>query len=204
MKLRHIVPVAISALVPGFGHLVAGRPGRGVLLFFLFGFAIDGLLYSHVQSLLPPQEAALPPLNIRNASLALGAALWLIALADVIAIEMRKRRIESKAGEATEYIRQALVASLCDDWRAAARALHAALRINPRDADALFHIGAVYAASGHRRKARRALHRCIRSDHDGKWDKQAAEQLDALDTTRQPAKLRSAKPEKDDQGETRA
>ena len=204
MKIGHTIPLLISAVVPGCGHIAAGRPARGLLLFFLFGFAIDGFLYSQAQSILPPDRTPLPPAAIHNIAIAAGAALWLLAIADTAAIVRRQRRIESRAAEATDLIRQALVASLRKDWSAAAHALHAALRIDPHDPDALFHLGVVYAAAGHRRKARRALQRCVRCDHDGKWDSQAAEQLDALDAAPPPGEPAPANAAKDNQGETRA
>lgn len=198
MKLGHVIPVALSAVLPGSGHIAAGRPAKGVVLFFLFGFAVDALLYSQALAILPPTYHPVSPALVRGLAFAVGGLLWLYALIDTAAVERRLRRIDARAGEATAHIRDGLIAYLCDDLRAAARAFHTALRINDRDADALYHLGVVYAAAGHPRKARHALQRCIRFDDDGKWDNQAHDQLEALDAAPAP---QAPSPEKDAQGE---
>ncbi len=186
------MPVLLSAVIPGMGHVAAGRTTRGLIVFFLFGFAVDGYLYSQALRILPANVAPVEPGLMRTVSLAFAGALWLIALADTARLALRRRRIVSRADEATALIRNGLVAYLRDDLAAAAHALHAALRINDRDPDALYHLGVVYAASGHVRKARRALLRCIRFDDEGKWDVEAHDHLQALDAapprhTRTPA-----------------
>ncbi len=181
MKIGRYVPIAISAILPGLGHIAAGRTATGLLLFFLFGFAVDGYFYSQALGVLPAGVAPASPELVRTVSLAGAAVLWLLAVADSTRIALRRRRLESRAHEATAHIRDGLVAYLRNDLRAAARALHAALRINDRDPDALYHLGVVYAAAGHRRKARRALQRCIQFDGRGKWDAEAHDHLRALD-----------------------
>ena len=199
MKIARIVPVVVSAVIPGLGHVAAGRTAKGLFLFFLFGFAVDGYFYSQALSILPAGVAPVSPGLVRTLALAGGAVLWLYAVVDATAIARRLRRIESRADEATGHLRKGLVAYLRDDLAAAAHALHAALRINGRDPDALYHLGVVYAAAGHRRKARRALQRCIRFDDNGKWDTEAHDHLRALDSA--PPATRKPKATKEDQGE---
>ena len=61
MKIAHVLPIAVSAVMPGCGHIAAGRTARGLLVFFLFGFAVDGFFYSQALSILPPEHAAVAP-----------------------------------------------------------------------------------------------------------------------------------------------
>ena len=199
MKLGHVIPVALSAVLPGIGHIAAGRSIKGIVLFFLFGFAVDGFLYGQALTILPPTHHPVSPSLVRGIALGLGGLLWLYAVIDTTAFARRQRRVESRADEATGHIRDGLIAYLRDDLRAAARAFHAALRINGRDPDALYHLGVVYAAAGHARKARRALRRCIRFDDGGKWDNKAHDHLEAIDAPAAPAA--PPEPEKESQGD---
>ena len=181
MRIRDAIAIVLSMLLPGIGHIVAGKAWKGVLLFFLFGFALDGWIYSQAATVLPPEHTALSIPTIRGGALALGAVLWAYAVGDTLALALRRRRIAAKADAADGHIRNALVAYLRDDHQAALNDLRAAQRINDRDPDAFFHLGVNYAALGQRRKARKAFRQCIRYDHGGKWDAQAHGQLHALD-----------------------
>ncbi len=89
----------------------------------------------------------------------------------------------------------AIVAYLRDDLAAATQSLRAALRISPRDPDALFYLGVLYAKAGQARKARKALYRCIRYDTDGKWDDEAHEQLRVIEGGPQASSPPPSKPE---------
>jgi tetratricopeptide (TPR) repeat protein len=192
VKANCIVPIGLSAVFPGVGHIAAGRPARGLLLVFLFGFAIDGYLYSQAQTLLPPERTTISPGSLRGGALALGGLLWAIAIADSAAAAFRCRRMEARSGLANTHIREALVAYLRNDPAAATQSLRAALRISPRDPDALFYLGVIYAKSGHSRKARKALYRCIRYDTEGKWDDEAHEQLGVIEGASQSSSSSSS------------
>ncbi|NQT86136.1 hypothetical protein HQ560_05185 [bacterium] len=176
MKTAQIIPIALSVFLPGCGHIAAGRPGRGILVFFLFGFAIDGYLYSQAMSIVPADQAGSAS-TIHALSIVGGLLLWAYAVADTTRLGLRHRRIEARADDATGQLREGLVAYLRDDLHAAVLAYQGALRINDQDPDSLFHVGVAYAHLGQRKKARRALSRCIQYDNDGKWDDEAAEQL---------------------------
>lgn len=194
MKSAQVVPIVLSALLPGIGHIAAGRALKGILLFFLFGFAVDGWVYSQAASVLPPEQTLLSLPALRNGSLALGGLLWAFAVCDTAAIALRERRIAAKAEVADGHIREALVAHLRDDHQAAIKSLRAALRINDQDPDAWFHLGVAYARLKQLRKARRAFHLCIRYDRSGKWDIQVRDELEALQPppTAQPARAPAA------------
>ncbi len=181
MKIAEVIPTVVSLALPGIGHIVAGRVLKGILLFFLFGFAVDGWVYSQAASVLPREQALLSLPAMRNGSLALGGLLWAFAVFDTAAIALRRRRIAAKAEAADGHFRSALAAYLRNDYEAALKSLRAALRINDHDPDAYFHLGVIYASLGQPRKARKALRLCIRHDHDGKWDAQAQDQLQALE-----------------------
>ncbi len=191
MRIRDAIAIVLSVLLPGTGHIAAGKPWKGVLIFFLFGFALDGWLYSQAATVLPPEHTVLSIPAVRNGSLALGIILWAFAVCDTTALALRRRRIVAKADVADGHVRNALVAHLRRDPQAALNALRAALRINDQDPDAWFHLGVAQAGLGQRRKARKALRQCIRYDHDGKWDAQAQGQLDALARGRGTAGLPS-------------
>lgn len=181
MRIAHLIPILLSALLPGMGHIATGRVLKGIAVFFLFGFALDGWVYSRAAAVLPPERSLLGPAALRNASLALGSLLWAYAVLDTAAIALRRRRIAAKAEAATGHIRDALAAYLRNEPQAALASLRAALRINDQDPDALFYLGAIHASLGQARQARKALHKCIRYDHGGKWDAQAQDQLLALE-----------------------
>jgi tetratricopeptide (TPR) repeat protein len=200
VTLAPAVPIAVSVVLPGLGQVVAGRTLRGLALFFLFGCAADGYFYSQALRILPPEVAPVAPGLVRTLSLVGGGLVWLVAFADVVRLASRNRRIRSRAAEATAHIRKGLIAYLRHDLPAATRAFLAALRIDDRDPDALYHLGVAYAAAGQRRKARRALRRCVRFDADGKWDIEAQAHLHALDAPPQPAEP-PPEPQEEDHGE---
>ena len=208
MKANSLVPVCLSVVFPGAGQIAAGRPARGLLLIFLLGFAVDGYLYSQAQTLLPPERATISPASLRGGAFALGGLLWAIAIADAAATALRSRRMEASSGLANSHIREALVAYLRNDLPAATQSLRAALRIRPRDPDALFYSGVIHAKAGHSRKARKALCRCIRYDTEGKWDDEAHEQLRVIEGASQspsssssPSAPSKEKPQMDDEDE---
>lgn len=177
-KASLVIPVCVSAVLPGCGHIAVGQHGKGLLLFFLFGFAVDGVLYGHAQFFLRPEQGS-------SALYVLALILWLglgaYAVTDTVRLALRSRRVEAGTEAADAHIRQALVAYLADDLGAAETAARAALRANPNDADALFYLGVVYAQTGRRRLARRAFGRCLRCDADGKWEDEVEARLQALD-----------------------
>ncbi len=179
MNAVQIISIVLSALLPGSGHILVGRPLRGILVLFLLGFAVEGYFYGQIAPLDPPGWSG----TIYVISIIGGVLLWGYAVADTTRLALRHKRIEAKADAAIAQLREGLVAYLKDDLRAAVRAYRGALRIDDQDPDALFHVGVAYAHLGLHKKARRALNRCIQYDHDGKWDDEAAEQLRHLEAT---------------------
>jgi len=198
VKVREIAPVCISAALPGCGHIAAGKHFKGLLLFLFFGFALDGFLYGHFQHLLAPEQGTSAAYVV---ALVAGLGLWAYAVGDTLALAARSRRIEAKADVADAHIRQALAAYLADDYDGAGAALKGALRINPDDPDALFHLGAVHAAAGRPRPAARAFRKCLRCDLDGKWEREVHARLQRLHAppdaaaSTQPAVEESSPPE---------
>jgi len=178
VSLRQVIPVGISLALPGCGHIAAGRHLKGLLLFFLFGFAADGVLYGQAKAFLRPDQ---PTPTVCTLALLLGIGLWAYALADTVALVRRTRRVAASASVADAHVRQALVAYLANDLDAASAALRAALRLDPTDADALFYLGVVLARTGRPRHARRFLRRCLRWDRESKWEAEAQAQLRALE-----------------------
>jgi len=181
VKTAHVAPILLSIILPGTGHIAIGKALKGLLIFFCFGFAVDGWVYSQAASVLPPENSVLSIPALHRGSIALGGLIWAFATFDMVHLALRRRRLLAKAAVADGHIRDALVAHLRNDSEAALKELHAARRINDRDPDALFHLGVLYASRGERRKARRALLRCIRYDQEGKWDTHAQQQLRALE-----------------------
>jgi hypothetical protein len=179
VKLTQFIPVGVSLALPGCGHVVAGRHLKGLFLFFLFGFAVDGVLYGQAQALLRPDQ---PVPAICTLALLLGICLWAYALVDTVGLARRSRRMEANAPVTDAHVRRALVAYLADDLDTATTALRAALRMDPTDPDALFYLGVVLARGGRPRQARRLLHRCLRWDREGKWEAEAQGYLHALAT----------------------
>jgi tetratricopeptide (TPR) repeat protein len=178
VKLSQAIPVGISLALPGCGHIAAGRHLKGLLLFFLFGFAVDGVLYGQAKAFLRPDQ---PTPTACTVALFLGIGLWGYALADTVALVRRAGRVAASASVADAHVRQALVAYLANDLDAASAALRSALRLDPTDADTLFYFAVVLAHTGRPRHARRFFRRCLRWDREGKWEAEVQAQLRALD-----------------------
>lgn len=183
MKIAHVIPILLTLLLPGTGHIAIGKALKGLLIFFCFGFAVDGWVYSQAASVLPPEHTFLSVPALRRGSIALGALIWAFAAFDMARLALRRRRLLAKADVADAHIRDALVAHLRNDPERALRELRAAHRINDQDPDAFFHLGVLYASRGDRKRARKALLRCIRYDQEGKWDTHAQQQLRALEAS---------------------
>ncbi len=178
MKIADVLPPCISVVLPGCGHIAAGRHAKGLLIFFFFGFAVDGIVYGRAQFFLRPEQGSSA---VYVVSLIAAIGLWAYAVGDTVRLALRSRRVEAKADVADDHIRQALVAYLGEDFDAAEATCKAALRINREDADALFYLGVAQAHAGRTRQARRTLRRCLRADVDSKWDDEAWMHLRQLD-----------------------
>ena len=181
MRATDIAAVALSAVLPGCGHIAIGRAARGLLIFFLFGFAIDGWLYAQARSIFPDGAQSPEVVAIRYGAVAFGLALWALAVGDTTRLAIRRHRRQAHAQKADERVRAALVAILRDDYPTALKELLAARKSDPLDPATAYHLGVVHATLGNRRKARRAFAECIRLDSDGAWEHKAQEQLRLLE-----------------------
>ena len=184
MRAADIAPVALSAILPGCGHIAAGRAARGLLVFFLFGFAIDGWFYAQARCICTAEAHSPNASAIRYGAVAFGLLLWAFAVGDTARLAIRRHRRGAHAQGADAHVRAALVALLRDDHDAALRELLAAKRLDPLDPATAYHLGVVHAAAGRIRKARRAFHHCIRLDREGIWEVRVREQLRLLEAAR--------------------
>ena len=186
MRATDIAPVALSAILPGCGHIAAGRAARGLLVFFLFGFAIDGWFYAQARCICTAEAHSPDVSAIRYGAVAFGLVLWAFAVGDTARLAIRHHRRDAHAQKADAHVRAALIALLRDDHDAALRELLAARKLDPLDPATAYHLGVVHAAAGRVRKARRAFHHCIRLDREGLWEVKVREQLRLLEAPRTP------------------
>ncbi len=154
--------IALTA-IPGLGHLYLRRHAQGVAFFGLFAAALDGVLLG---ALWQGEDAALVGLVSRIAAV----AIWIGGLASVLRLTVFTDR-ERLARRRDEKVREGMVHYLRGELDPARRAFEdaAACDVDRHDFDVLFHLGAVAARAGDRRRARRLFRRCLAWDPGGKW-----------------------------------
>ena len=82
------------ALIPGLGQIQAGRGGRGLLIFLLFAFFLNGYL-------IMPFVHDSP--DLRFACLGLGIFFWLVSFVDVVRLGREEPDPAPPAPETTAH-----------------------------------------------------------------------------------------------------
>jgi hypothetical protein len=168
MRFRAI----LFSFVAGAGHIYLGRHVQGVAFFALFAGALNGLLIS---SFWQGEEAAW---WIRVVSGSAALLVFALAMASILGLTLFTDR-EALRKCRDEALRRGLVHYLRDELVQADRAFREALRcdVDRRDADVLFHLGAVACRLGEERRARRLFRHCLGCDPSEKWRAEVAREL---------------------------
>jgi tetratricopeptide (TPR) repeat protein len=162
---RRLLPVLLSAIAPGAGHLVRRQYLRAAALLLTFVVLLDGVAIGLL--LVAPRE---PELGHRLAlHCGIGAGfVWLVALGHMI---YRSYVFdENRQRQRVELLfRQGQQDYLRGDHQAALEAFKQAIKLDREDADLRLYLASTYQALGQRRRARRALRKCLNVDDAGKW-----------------------------------
>ena len=156
-----ILSILLTIVLPGAGHLLRRKYLRGVGLLFCLGVCVDGMFFAWIRLGETSGE------RYMYGFIALGAILWLYALADII----RLARVDREAAQQRkdEHLRQGLIHYLRDELDQAIAEFRAVLKLDSDDADARFHLAKAYRVAGQLDKASRALRRCRACDEEDKW-----------------------------------
>lgn len=170
---RHLVALLLG-VVTGLGHIYMRRRLKGVLLFYLFAAAANGVFIGRFW-----QGDAAP--WIFNASLAAGLSTWVYGVLDLWRLTFGTDR-EALRVERDRLLREGLQRYLKGEDRAAKERLERALALDVDRADACvrFHMAVVSRRLGDVRGARRMLDRCEDVDEDGKWRYEVQEERTRL------------------------
>lgn len=162
----------LLSTVTGAGHIYLGRHAQGVALFALFAASLNGVL---IGSFWQGDEAAW---WIRVVSGSAAALVFAVGTASILKLTLFTDR-EALRVRRDQALRSGLVHYLREELRDADRELREALRcdIDRRDADVLFHLGAVARRLGEDRRARRLFRQCLGCDPSGKWSYEVEREL---------------------------
>lgn len=168
MLLR--VVANLCAVVPGLGHVVLGRCGRGVMLFFFFATLLNGYLLAPY--LFPPEEVA------GRARLLLGASglVWAYAVTEVFLITVWRRRPAFVRRKRQLYY-EAHRAYLGDRLTDARRILNRLLRMDPEEPAGHFFLALVHRDLGNVWRARLRFREALWVDPDHRWRAQVRREL---------------------------
>lgn len=165
--------ILLSAMIPGLGDVMLGRPVRGMLLALGFTACVSMALLRAL--------FVQPVLNdmgfICVAAAALG--IWLFGLSGLIRIALRPL-IKLTRPDLDDFFRVGIHHYLNGRLTHAERAFKRMLWIDPADADAHLRLGLVYKAQGKAKRARASFKRCSAFDPEGKWRAEVARELRSL------------------------
>ena len=163
--------VIFSIFVPGLGQLLLGRPIRGALFLLGVGLCFDAALFARFRiEMLPHVRTALT-----WGPLAIGALVWLYAIADAIRLARPDAREVAERRE--RHFRQGLIHFLRDELAQAEAEFTHAIELDSDDVDARFHLALTLKARNELKRARRAFRQCRELDEDRKWSREIEQEL---------------------------
>jgi hypothetical protein len=156
-----VIPVILSAVVPGLGHLLTRRYLKGVVLALVFTTSAELFLLARFWW---PSEAGV---GLAWASVAVAAAVWIYALGD--AVSASRHAGEAFVGRKDDLLRRAQVAWLKRDNAEAEALLRRLLAMDERDVEGWIHLGKVLKSSGKDAEARRCFRAARNLDGSERW-----------------------------------
>ena len=171
------LPILVSVVIPGLGHVLLDRCVQGVLIFLLYLLTLDALVLTAGPYGKDPTSGLS---RLGKAPVGAAVLVWAWAIGSSAYIGWRRRRIAETIGE-DKYIREGLTHYLRDELDRAADRFVAALEINESDVDALFHLAMTYKAMRMAKEAVKTLRDCRTLDLAKKWEWEIQRELAALE-----------------------
>ncbi len=168
--------VLLLTVVPGLGHIYAGRQWRGLLLFALFAIAINGYVAGTEMTRSEDRTVRERGRQVRVACTVGAIGVWIFALVDIARLS---KQFESKPRrERKDYhFKRGLHHYLAGTYESARGEFLTVLKLDSMDADARYYLGMTHQALGNKRRAVRAFKRCLAADTEKKWNWEAKAQL---------------------------
>ncbi|NOZ21930.1 MAG: tetratricopeptide repeat protein [Planctomycetes bacterium] len=173
--MKEKLAVLAAVFVPGLGQIILGRPVNG--LFVLASCCFFGLLA--VFRLLVGEATFIGDDRWLLLALGAGGAAWAIGLIETIQIGFRGKSRRTQ-NERDQHIRNGMTSYLKGEFGRAEAELEQALKLDPTDGDARFHLAMVQKAQGRHADAKRTLKKCLALDENTKWYPEIAEELEQL------------------------
>ncbi len=166
-RRREASALIASAVVPGLGQLILGRPFVGLALFAAFSVAANAALLGRV---LRTDEVVPTDLFVYGTPIAL--LVWVVAVVHAYAVGLAIDRVAARRRR-RDLLREGLFHYVSGDWNVARERFRAATdaSIDPdrEEIDALFHLGVVLYRMGDAPGALRAFRTLGRRDFERKW-----------------------------------
>lgn len=164
---------ALLAIVPGLGHVYLGKLWRGILVFFVFSLAVNGIYFAIVTGY--PVVAG----GVFNCFA--GAACAMFAYSILHTVYLSARKVPASIRERKEYhFRRGMVQYIAGQFQPAREEFEAVLKLDQMDIDARFHLGMTLAALGDKRLAAKHLKRCLSDDIHRKWEWEVKRQMEQM------------------------
>jgi tetratricopeptide (TPR) repeat protein len=148
-------------LVPGAGHVVLGRIGRGLWIFFWAAF------FANAAAISPVFRSWGSRVDARGCLVAF-AVVWLYGALDLLRIMMWRRRKALEEKKREKFL-SAYGLYLKGEYAKARLRLRAILRMDRDDPDAHFHIAMTYKREGMLRLAKKHFRKSVALDPWRKW-----------------------------------
>lgn len=167
----------VFSIVPGLGHVVLGRCGRGVVLFFLFVFFLN------LTQLAPYVVSEISVPRTARGSLVAAGLVWAYALMDIIHITYWRRRkaFLKKKRRLYSEVHGAYVGNRLDEARSLLKRL---VRMDPEEPAGHFYLGIVYRDLGRYWRARIRFKQALWVDPKKAWKTNVQHQLAILKALR--------------------
>jgi tetratricopeptide (TPR) repeat protein len=164
----------LLALVPGLGHLYLGRHWRGLGIFAVFAFAVNGMFIAF--------EAFFYTAGAESVFMMFqGGAVSIWAYSVLHVAYLTKQFERAPVAERKDYhLKRGLTQYLAGSFDTALDEFNAVLKLDPMDIDARFHLGMTHKALGHQKPATKAFKRCLADDMNAKWRWEIEVQLKEL------------------------
>ena len=155
--------VALSVIMPGFGHVLSGRVAKGVVLWALFLLpVVAGAARAVVLDSNPGDDA------LFWCSLVAAGAVWAHAVVDAIDFTYGLGP-QPDPEQVDDLLRVGMTHLMRDELGPALGVFRRAAKMARRDPFVQVNLATLYALTGQVRAAARALRRCERLDEEGKW-----------------------------------
>lgn len=171
--MKHWWVAALLAIVPGLGHVYLGKFWRGIVVFFIFSLAVNGIYFAVV--------TGYPSAASGVFACFAGAACAMLAYSVLHTVYLARRTETASRRERKDYhFRRGMVQYIAGAFEPAKTEFEAVLKLDPMDIDARFHLGMTLAALGDHRTAAKQFKRCLSDDINHKWSWEVKRQMEQM------------------------